>query len=81
MCGLLCITPLASKALGDGMVVGNTQSHGVFEYSNAVDYIMFICMYLVAHVSDIYMWQSRVDIEGYSIAYFDSIAVFEAPCC
>ena len=25
------------------------------------------------------MWQSRVEIEGYSIAYFDCIATFEAP--
>ena len=25
------------------------------------------------------MWQSRVEIEGYSIAYFDHIAVFEVP--
>ena len=25
------------------------------------------------------MWQSHVEIEGYSIAYFDRIAVFEAP--
>ena len=25
------------------------------------------------------MWQSRVEIKGYSIAYFDLIAVFEAP--
>ena len=25
------------------------------------------------------MWQSRVEIEGYSIAYFDSIAAFKAP--
>ena len=25
------------------------------------------------------MWQSRVEIEGYSVAYFDRIAVFEAP--
>ena len=23
------------------------------------------------------MWQSRVEIEGYSVAYFDRIAVFE----
>ena len=78
MRGMLCITSLASKALDNGMVVGNTQSHCVFEWSNAIDYIMFICTYLVAHVSDMYMWQSRVDIEGYSIAYFDCIAVFEA---
>ena len=25
------------------------------------------------------MWQSRVEIEGYSVAYFDCIAAFEAP--
>ena len=27
----------------------------------------------------IYMWQSRVEIEHYSVAYFDRIAAFEAP--
>ena len=27
----------------------------------------------------LHMWQYRVEIEGYSIAYFDCIAVFEAP--
>ena len=26
-----------------------------------------------------YLWQSRVEIEGYSGAHFDHIAVFEAP--
>ena len=26
-----------------------------------------------------YMWQSRVEIEGYSVAYFDRIAAFKAP--
>ena len=26
-----------------------------------------------------YMWQSHVEIEGYSVAYFDRIVVFEAP--
>ena len=25
------------------------------------------------------MWQSQVEIEGYSVAYFDRIAAFEAP--
>ena len=25
------------------------------------------------------MWQSRVEIEGYSVAYFDRIAAFEVP--
>ena len=27
------------------------------------------------------MWQSRVEIEGYSVAYFNRIAAFEAPYC
>ena len=27
----------------------------------------------------LYMWQSRVEIEGYSVAYFDRIAAFKAP--
>ena len=26
-----------------------------------------------------HVWQSRVEIEGYSIAYFDHIDAFEAP--
>ena len=26
-----------------------------------------------------HVWQSRVEIEGYSVAYFDRIAVLEAP--
>ena len=27
-----------------------------------------------------YMWQSRVEIEGYSVAYFDRSAVLEGHC-
>ena len=27
----------------------------------------------------LHMWQSCVEIEGYSVAYFKRIAVFEAP--
>ena len=27
----------------------------------------------------VHMWQSHVEIEGYSIAYFDHIAAFEVP--
>ena len=27
----------------------------------------------------VHMWQSCVEIEGYSIAYFDRIVAFEAP--
>ena len=36
--------------------------------------------YLLTH-QIIYMWQSRVEIEGYSVAYFDRIAAFEALYC
>ena len=28
----------------------------------------------------VYMWQSCVEIEGYSVAYFNRIAAFEALC-
>ena len=27
----------------------------------------------------LHMWQSRVEIEGYSVAYFERIVAFEAP--
>ena len=27
------------------------------------------------------MWQSHVEIEGYSVVYFDRIAAFEVPYC
>ena len=27
----------------------------------------------------LHMWQSRVEIEGYSVTYFDRIAAFKAP--
>ena len=29
----------------------------------------------------LHIWQSRVEIEGYSVAYFDRIVAFEAPYC
>ena len=36
------------------------------------------CMHVQLELSNQYMWQSRVNIEHYSVAYFDRIAVFEA---
>ena len=39
---------------------------------------IYVCMYV--HVC-MYMCQSRVEIKGYSIAYFDRIATFEASYC
>ena len=37
--------------------------------------VNFLCLSLYIH-----MWQSRVEIEGYSIVYFDHIAAFETRC-
>ena len=46
---------------------------------------MYLCVNLPFHehvqsnINPMDMWQSRVEIEGYSVAYFDRIAAFEAP--
>ena len=32
-------------------------------------------------MSTTHMWQSRVEIEGYSVVYFDRIAVFKVLYC
>ena len=34
---------------------------------------------IALYYGDTYMWQSCVEIEDYSITYFDRITVFEAP--
>ena len=40
-----------------------------------------IIIHTPEEVKGIYnMWQSRVEMEGYSVAYFNRIAAFEAPC-
>ena len=36
---------------------------------------------VIAHIVHIHMLQSRVEIEDYSIAYFDHIAEFKVPYC
>ena len=36
---------------------------------------IYYCVYIYMYV---YVWQSRVEIERYSVAYFDRITVFEA---
>ena len=44
--------------------------------------LLSLFVYVSKHkfMSDVcHMWQSRVEIEGYSVAYFDCIAAFEAP--
>ena len=35
-------------------------------------------MELIQFTGQLYVWQSRVEIEHYSVAYFDRIAPFEA---
>ena len=48
-------------------------------YSDETDQAFIqVCMYLIKIYQ---MWQSRVEIEGYSVAYFDHMAAFEAPYC
>ena len=46
-------------------------------YSDETDQA-FIQVYLIKIYQ---MWQSRVEIEGYSVAYFDHMAAFEASYC
>ena len=38
-----------------------------------------MALWLIHMAIVMYMWQSRVEIEDYSVAYFDRITVFEAP--
>ena len=65
----------------------NTMQEEVLQGSN----VWFLIVYLNAHfffphitrikisyTFETYMWQSLVEIEHYSVAYFDHIAVFEA---
>ena len=42
------------------------------------EYYMYMYVY-VAVPDRTQMWQSRVEIEDYSITYFDHIGVFEVP--
>ena len=45
-----------------------------FEHGNAIE----LCDGIITFTWDCHMWQSCVEIEDYSIAYFDRIAAFEA---
>ena len=50
--------------------------------SIVVNYDLTHCAFLgwlYIQVRQKYMWQSCVEIEGYSVAYFDRIVAFEAP--
>ena len=39
---------------------------------------MIVLTCCVDHMTMVYMWQSRVEIEHYSVAYFERITAFEA---
>ena len=42
--------------------------------------VLYMTVYVVLIENKLkHLWQSRVEIKDYSVAYFDRIAVFEAP--
>ena len=65
----------------------NTTSHSAsylylksMHYSTLIVHLAVLRMIKLRYASvKRYMWQSRVEIEGYSVAYFDRLAAFEAP--
>ena len=57
-------------------------------YLNELNTAKFVSNLLVPPVAwrtlnskRVYLWQSRVEIEGYSVTYFDRIAAFEVLYC
>ena len=51
-------------------------------FSITLHYITFLVFHRGIYtiiVDTKHMWQSRVEIESYSVTYFDRIAVFEVP--
>ena len=58
------------------------KSNNCFAYFNHITRFKVIAGFLLrvdSQALQMYMWQSRVKIEGYSVTHFDHIAVFEAP--
>ena len=58
------------------------KSNNCFAYFNHITTFKVIAGFLLrvdSQALQMHMWQSRVKIEGYSVAYLDHIAVFEAP--
>ena len=54
----------------------------IYYYLQPFQFVLFKFKDLVAkqhQQSPTHMWQSHVEMEGYSVAYFDRITVFEAP--
>ena len=56
------------------------QSYTPFSFTSYAPSVSPDRFSLLADMSNNYhMWQSHVEIEGYSVAYFERIAVLEAP--
>ena len=53
-------------------VYSNGKSHRLLK-------LLFLKISSSINVQVYYYWQSRVEIEGYSVVYFDRIAAFKAP--
>ena len=70
MCGKFQIMNIDMPA-GVGTPPLDTHTHSIILHTG-------LRLQFIHQVSSLHVWQSRVEIEGYSVAYFDRIAVFEA---
>ena len=62
------VCPVSSRLVKQGFRNLISACHIVLKYR-----------YIYSSIAVTKTWQSRVEIKGYSIAYFDCIAVFEVP--
>ena len=58
------------------MIAGWSVVHSEAWYDDVLSHDVSEC-----ECSLIYVWQSRVEIKGYSVTYFNRIAAFKAPYC
>ena len=69
--GYLCISTIVISIRNTAFV----RCREVVRFSEGP--LLEVRLYIVMYPT--YVWQSRVEIEGYSVAYFDRIAAFKAP--
>ena len=63
------------------MVTSYGNTHMVTSYSNNHMVTSYDNTHMVTSYGNDHMWQSRVEIESYSVVYFDRIVAFKAPYC
>ena len=51
----------------------------ITKLSHVTSYLECVWVNVIPHCVCMHMWQSRVEIEGYSVVYFECIAVLEVP--